>query len=256
MSPKPHLCAAGVKLRDQINATWPNRDKASDGWLGDAAHAARKSDHNPDEHGVVRAIDIDEDLLGAAHQDPQIANDLAAQLVLAAKTGEDRIAYVIFEGKFYSPRTKWQAEAYTGPNAHNHHIHVSFTTAGDADGAPFHLPLLTGLTVPAVVAPVKKAAPTKKAPAKKAAPVKAQPSVSLANLAPRGEHDDVAVVQDALRQSGLYKGKVDGIYGPQTKAAYQAWQRSLGFRGTAADGVMAMRSLTALGAKFGFRATK
>jgi hypothetical protein len=41
------LCAGGVRLRDQIDRRWPNRDKRSDGWIGDSDHAARKSDHNP-----------------------------------------------------------------------------------------------------------------------------------------------------------------------------------------------------------------
>jgi hypothetical protein len=53
------------RLRDQINATFPGRNKASDGLIGDAAHATRASDHNPwvidNGVGVVTAIDITHD---------------------------------------------------------------------------------------------------------------------------------------------------------------------------------------------------
>jgi hypothetical protein len=45
----PKLCAAGVQLRDQVDTWFPDRRTASDGWVGDSRHAARKSDHNPDE---------------------------------------------------------------------------------------------------------------------------------------------------------------------------------------------------------------
>src|SRR5690606_29069239 len=57
-----YLAPSLVKLRDLINQNWPNRDKSSDGWIGDPSHQARKSDHNPDYSagGVVRAIDVDE----------------------------------------------------------------------------------------------------------------------------------------------------------------------------------------------------
>ena len=54
--------AAALKLREQVNARWPDRDKRSDGTIGDTAHAARKSDHNPDADGWVKALDIDADL--------------------------------------------------------------------------------------------------------------------------------------------------------------------------------------------------
>jgi len=56
---KPKLCAAGVQLRDQVDTWFPDRRTASDGWVGDSRHSARKSDHNPDANGWVRAIDID-----------------------------------------------------------------------------------------------------------------------------------------------------------------------------------------------------
>ena len=56
---KPKLCAAGVQLRDQVDTWFPDRCiKSPEGWLGDSRHSARKSDHNPDKSGVVRAIDI------------------------------------------------------------------------------------------------------------------------------------------------------------------------------------------------------
>jgi hypothetical protein len=49
------------KLRAQVNAAAPGRSKASEGTKGDDAHAARRSDHNPDSKGIVRALDITHD---------------------------------------------------------------------------------------------------------------------------------------------------------------------------------------------------
>jgi len=42
---QPKLCAAGVQLRDQVDTWFPDRRTASDGWVGDSRHSARKSDH-------------------------------------------------------------------------------------------------------------------------------------------------------------------------------------------------------------------
>jgi hypothetical protein len=53
---------AALTLRDQVNARWPDRDKASDGTIGDAEHQGRPSDHNPDADGWVHALDLDADL--------------------------------------------------------------------------------------------------------------------------------------------------------------------------------------------------
>ena len=41
---KPLLSKAGQQLREQIDDAFPDRDRKSDGWIGDAAHSNRKSD--------------------------------------------------------------------------------------------------------------------------------------------------------------------------------------------------------------------
>lgn len=137
------LCAAGKTLRNQIAERWPGRDRQSDGWIGDSKHSSRTSDHNPDwdsiPPGVVRAIDIDEDLLGEKMRDPDVANALAESLRLLGGTREPRLRYVIFEGRIASRIGAWKWRQYSGPNPHATHIHVSFTAAGDHDGAPFDL---------------------------------------------------------------------------------------------------------------------
>lgn len=116
------LCAAGVQLRDWINRTYPTRDKQSDGWLGDAAHASRQSDHNPDARGIVHAIDVDKDL----NHKPDEAARLAETLRQQAKNGQRPISYIIYAGRICSPRLNWRWRKYSGVNPHLHHIHISF----------------------------------------------------------------------------------------------------------------------------------
>ena len=138
----PKLCKAGQQLRLQVDDTFGDRDRSSDGWLGDTRHQARPSDHNPDEQGIVRAIDIDRDLSGKAK--PDLMPDLADQIRLCARAGDKRIAYVIFNGKISSPKKAWAWRSYDGVNKHNHHCHVSFTKMGDTDGSFFNIPMLGG----------------------------------------------------------------------------------------------------------------
>lgn len=141
---KPVLCKAGQQLREQFDDTFPDRDRRSDGWIGDLRHSARPSDHNPDPTSgmVVRAIDIDRDVHKTG--EPDLMPDIADQLRLAAKAGEKRIAYIIFEGRIASSRMGWRWRKYSGSNPHNKHCHVSFTKQGDADGSFFNIPLLGG----------------------------------------------------------------------------------------------------------------
>jgi hypothetical protein len=138
---KPWLCKAGQQLREQFDDTFPDRDRTSDGWIGDTRHSSRPSDHNPAKPlEVVRAIDVDRDVSGKSK--PDLMPDIADQIRLCAKAGDKRIAYVIFQGRIASPKKSWAWRTYDGANQHNHHVHISFTKAGDADSTFFNIPML------------------------------------------------------------------------------------------------------------------
>ena len=140
---KTVLCKAGQQLRLQIDDAFGDRDRRSDGWVGDSKHQARPtSDHNPDENGIVRAIDVDADLHKGSK--PDVMPYLADQIRLAAKAGEKRVSYIIFNGRIASSRMGWRWRKYSGLNPHNHHCHISFTKKGDEDGSFFNIPMLGG----------------------------------------------------------------------------------------------------------------
>ena len=140
---KFQLSKAAIQLRNQVDDTYPSRDRTSDGWIGDTRHAARPSDHNPDANGWVRAIDLDRDLSGRAK--PDLMPDLADQLRLLCKSKrEKRIAYIIFDGRIASSKKSWEWRTYEGSNKHNHHMHVSFTKEADLLGEFFQVPMLGG----------------------------------------------------------------------------------------------------------------
>lgn len=140
------LCAGGVQLRKQVDAKWPKRDRRSDGWIGDRAHQQRISQHNPDERGIVHAIDLDENMGVGPVRNGRAARTLANQLLAYAKSGlpgADRLKYVVYEqqiasGTYRSSWWKWRGKGY----GHTAHIHVSFTSKADKNGEPFPLPIL------------------------------------------------------------------------------------------------------------------
>jgi hypothetical protein len=114
-------------LVDQVNARAPNRDKSSDGWIGDESHQATSSDHNPDLYDeatdtwVVTAQDIT--------NDPQngMPSDGLAQALVASR--DDRIEYIISNGKICSGTDQdnpaWVWRDYSGDNPHSGHVHIS-----------------------------------------------------------------------------------------------------------------------------------
>lgn len=111
------------RLREQINAACPDRDKTSDGAIGDAAHASRKSDHNPwifdpiSNKWVVSAIDIDKDLGKVKLQ--EIVDAICA-------SRDERVKYIIWNGRITVKGSKLQRwKKYDGKNAHREHVHIS-----------------------------------------------------------------------------------------------------------------------------------
>ena len=104
-------------LRRQINEMAPNRSKISDGTIGDAAHASRTSDHNPNVAGVVTALDIT--------HDPVQGVDTWKLAEILRINRDPRIKYVISSGRIFSSVVSpWQWRPYTGANKHAHHVHI------------------------------------------------------------------------------------------------------------------------------------
>lgn len=136
---KPFLSKAAVQLREQIDDSFPDRSRKSDGWLGDARHSTKKSDHNPDFNGCVRAIDIDASL----GKQEGISAYLADQIRECGKS-DKRISYVIHNHHIASKLLNWKWRRYKGINPHTKHIHISFNKLGDKDGSFFNIPLLGG----------------------------------------------------------------------------------------------------------------
>ena len=137
---KARLSKSVIQFREQADDAYPDRDRRSDGTIGDARHSKTKSDHNPCPiTGFVRAFDLDASLDGK----DATAHYLADQIRVNAKS-DKRIAYVIFNKRIASKRTLWRWVKYRGTNPHIKHIHISFTERGDKDSSFFQIPLLGG----------------------------------------------------------------------------------------------------------------
>jgi len=108
----PSLAPSLVRLRSETNTLWPARSRDSDGWIGDKLHQARSSDHNPDEHGIVHAIDV-------------TASGIQVTRFVVDVTQHGATHYVIWRGFLYSRYNGFVAVPYYGANPHNDHVHVS-----------------------------------------------------------------------------------------------------------------------------------
>lgn len=118
------LAPSLVSLRNEVNAAHPSRSKASDGWIGDAAHNARKSDHNPDyaAGGIVRALDITHAGIDKAK-------------LLRVAIANPSTEYVIQDWLIYTRANGFRAAKYTGSNGHTAHTHISIRHTAAAAAA-------------------------------------------------------------------------------------------------------------------------
>lgn len=238
------LAPSLIALFAEVDAKWPKRNTSSDGSIGDASHAARASEHNPDHDGdpmptgYVSAVDITKD---SAAQVEAIRKKLIA---------DPRTWYVIHNGSIWSRTHGFAKQKYTGSNPHLHHIHISLMqTVAAADGVgswgigsssppePPKPPVETGLAVDLRDVAAAFAADPQRPQGKGLHP------------------EDVRPVELALLAEGLLDAghAADGYAGTRTAEAYKAWQKRCGFTGRDADGIPGLDSLSKLGAAHGFR---
>lgn len=140
------LATSLAALRRDLDAVFPNRDRSSDGTIGDTAHQGRSSGHNPDDtpgsrpestdadnKPEVRAYDADNDL-----RDPRgIDFQQVIDAILATSADRDRLAYIIHRRRIWRKRAGWRREVYTGASPHDEHAHFSGDPASDEDARPW-----------------------------------------------------------------------------------------------------------------------
>lgn len=126
-----------VTLARQLDVLKP--DRPNDGWIGDAAHASRGgaavSQHNPNEEGVVCALDVYDESHGGVNVD-RLMTELDA-------SNDQRIFYLIHDSVIdNSDDTR---TAYNGVNPHKRHLHISVRWGRPDlydDPRPWNIPML------------------------------------------------------------------------------------------------------------------
>jgi hypothetical protein len=142
-----------LALRGSFDARFPNRDRASDGTIGDAAHREGVSGHNPDDtpgsrseyvdaDGVaeVRALDVDADLRDSRGATMWDVVDAIRRDTVARR----RLRYIIFARQICSRNNGWVWAPYSGDNDHTKHAHFSGDPDTEADGSPWPVVLNLG----------------------------------------------------------------------------------------------------------------
>lgn len=203
-------------LRAQVNGRWPSRSKNSDGSVGDVSHSARASDHNPDDNGVVRAIDIT--------HDPKCGLDSYAFADLLLKKQDKRLKYIISNRRIGSGPEGVQPgvwRKYTGKNPHDHHCHISVVADGRGDETrPW--------SIDGAIGPPPDVADAYVAPPKTLRKGDSGPEVQTIQCRLNAHGDNI---------------KVDGEFGPATMVAVQLFQKR---NDLVADGVVGTMTWAAL----------
>lgn len=189
--------------RNEINTTFPNREKYTDGSVGDSSHSGSTSGHNPDRTGraeyrdgdakdEVRAIDVDKDLRSTVTMEQVIQ-----YLVRMGRAGVYLpFRYFIYRGRIWRKATGWKTEVYTGANKHDQHAHFSgdYTQKADEWTGSLGLASLVGGSTGG--------------------------EDMLVRRGDKGE--EVKFWQYVLADTGISPGELDGDYGPKMEAAVNA----------------------------------
>jgi hypothetical protein len=129
-------------LRSEFNALNPDRDKSTDGWIGDAAHQENPtSDHNPDGDGIVHAIDVDETGPWPCDNMEAFVQYIIAECRKSSGKDRGRLKYVIYERRIWSASDGWKEQYYSGSNPHDKHVHFSceYSSNYENDTSPWGL---------------------------------------------------------------------------------------------------------------------
>jgi len=225
------LAESLVVLRDQIDGVAPHRSRASDGTKGDRAHEGRPSRHNPNDHGVVCALDVTDD---PAHGCPI---HVIADRVRTNPHPE--LAYVISNGRIASRKTGWVWHKYTGANPHVKHAHFAVGVGPESEPRPPY----DGRQTWAVGGNGGNSGGP------------GGPGGGTPRPLRRGaKGEDVRGLQKILIGAGhLAAGSADGVFGAQTEAATKRLQAQLGLT---ADGIVGAHTHAAIARLLAFLAAK
>lgn len=230
-------------LRAELNELAPARSTRSDGAIGDKAHAASASDHNPNDEGVVCARDFTHDA-GAGADMHRISRRIVAVRPVALK-------YVIWNRRIWSRAREGDGwRDYAGSNPHTRHMHVSVGRGPDGDSSgPYDDTSPWGLLADDDPEP-----PAPSRPDSTEEIVMALPTIT-GNNAPRA---DKRRAQALLAANGFPpadtfngRGEPDGVWGPGSVAALKRFQVARDVPGSVrgdgeGDGILGARSWAAL----------
>lgn len=208
-------------LFDQFNARYPRRSRSSDGWIGDAAHQSRASDHNAwCGPGTVTAGDYT--------HDPANGMDIRRLTNEIVAIRDRRVKYLIANGLIVSGNggpSPWTWRMYGGPNKHTKHFHLSvFCGSVGDESSPWRLPSLAGGAVP----------PGSPPPG----------AIGVLTIGSKGAK--VTALQTVLNKwyRNMTPLKTDGDYGPATAARVKFFQGKAGLKMDGIAGPVTQKALS------------
>ena len=215
-----HLAPSLQKLRSEVNEKWPNRSKSHDGTIGDRAHSARKSDHNPNGRGSVNAIDI-------------TAKGIDTAALIDAAKRHPSVRYIIHNRKIMNRDIgNFRARAYHGSNPHTAHVHISIYQRQSAENDRRSW----GLAGASTKAPAKNPAPRKPGGKAPAFPLPAghwygPESKNPKNHSGYWERDRAGIKlwQEQMKRRG-WRITPDGYYGKRSYEVCKQFQAEKGLR--------------------------